>query len=42
MGNLSAALSGYHYVFLTMLAVEIVGLFLALALKNTVKKDAKA
>ena len=42
MGNLSAALSGYHYVFLTMLAVEIFGLFLALALKNTVKKDAKA
>lgn len=42
MGNLSAALGGYHYVFLTMLFVEIIGLLLALALKNTVKKDAKA
>ena len=42
MGNLSAALGGYHYIFLTMLFVEIIGLLLALALKNTVKKDAKA
>lgn len=42
MSNLNASLNGYHYVFLTMLLVEIVGLCLALALKNTVKKDAKA
>ncbi|MBB1063578.1 MFS transporter [Limosilactobacillus fastidiosus] len=42
MGSLSAALNGYHYVFLTMFFVEIIGLFMALALKNTAKKDAKA
>lgn len=42
MSNLNASLNGYHSVFLTMLLVEIVGLCLALALKNTVKKDAKA
>lgn len=40
LGSLSAALHGYHLVFMVMTLVEIVGLVLALLLKDT-KKGAK-
>lgn len=40
LGKTAAALRGYHLVFTTMVAVEIVGLILALLLKNTTAKAA--
>lgn len=36
-GHLAASLTGYHYVFLGMIIVELVGLGIAFALKNTAK-----
>lgn len=35
--HLAASLTGYHYVFLGMIIIEVIGLGIALALKNTAK-----
>ncbi len=39
LSSKAAALSGYHLVFSTMIAVEIVGFILALILKNSAKQS---
>lgn len=40
MTNLTASLHGYHLVFMVMVIVEIIGLILALMLKDTRKQNA--
>jgi len=40
MTHVLATLSGFHAVFITFFAIEVIGLLIALMLKNTHKKVA--